>query len=255
MGFGRLALSVSGAMLLLAALAECGGTTGPRSTAEPGSSGAPEGGSTATAGAGGAAAGVCMTPSADGFQPMWTPPSAPMVGACSEQQVSQEWALCAVESAAFNQSACHTFNADPANSACLGCMFGVLGSPSVGAILVLPGNEWIANRGGCIALLDGDRSATGCGAKKQADDACTYLGCFAACTQRASDKDLLACEAAARSGACSAYSNAAVCAQLPRYASCQYQNFADYFNAMADLFCVSGPPAGTAAGGAAGAGP
>src|SRR5882724_6564270 len=143
MGFGRFALSISAAMLLLATLAECGGTTGPRSTAEQGSSGAPGGGSKATAGVGGAAAGVCTTPSADSYQPTWTPPSAPMVGACTQQQVSQEWALCEIGSGTYNQSACHAFDSDPANAACLGCVFGVLGAPNAGAILVLPGNEWI----------------------------------------------------------------------------------------------------------------
>jgi hypothetical protein len=267
-GLRRLGLSVSWAGFLLAGLVECGGTNASRSTAEQSSSGAPAGDSAAAAGlsevggsgasggsSGAAAPGTCATPSADAYQPMWTPPSAPMVGACSPQQVSREWALCEISSAMFDQNACRAFDSDPANSSCLGCMFGVLGAPSLGAILILPGDEWVANRGGCIALLDGDSSATGCGAKVEAATVCAYTACNAACTRPVSDKDLVACQNGTASGACSAYFDNAACEQLPRYASCAYSNFADYFNGFADLFCVSGLPGSVGAGGEAGAGP
>jgi hypothetical protein len=151
--------------------------------------------------------------------------------------------------------ACRAFDVDPANSACLGCLFGALGDPSIGAVLVLPSGQWIANRAGCIALVDGDSSASGCGARAQASDVCEYTACLAACTLAAPEADFLKCEQAARSGPCSLYFNKAACVQLPRYASCAYADFGAYYQAMADLFCVTGSPGSTPEGGAAGAGP
>jgi hypothetical protein len=265
-GLQRLGLGVSWAGLLLAGLVDCGGTNDSRSTTEQGSSGAPAGGSAAAAGAGlseiggsGASAassgapGACVTPSADGYQPMWTPPSAPMVGACTEQQVSREYAVCQPSSGTYDKNACRAFDVDPANSTCLGCMFGVLGSAALGAILIQPSGQWLANRAGCIALIDGDSSATGCGAKTQAAGVCENFACSASCTPQASSANFAACEMASFSGTCTDYFSKAACAQLPRYASCEYSTFADNYNAMADLFCVSGPSG--SAGGAAGAGP
>jgi len=258
MGLLRLGLCVSWAALLLSGLVECGGT-GSRSDSSAAATGLSEiggsGTSAGSSGVAGSAPGTCAGSSADGYQPMWTPPSAPMVGACTQQQVSQEYAVCEPGTGTYDKNACRAFEADPVNTTCLGCMFGVLGASSAGAILVLPDDQWIVNRGGCIALLDGDRSATGCGAKAQAATVCAYTVCNAACTRPVSDKDLVACENGTASGACSAYYDNAVCEQLPRYASCVYSNFADYFNGFADLCCVSGLPGSAGAGGAAGAGP
>jgi hypothetical protein len=154
----------------------------------------------------------------------------------------------------FDQKACRAFDTDPANSACLGCMFGALGQANAGALLVLSGGQWIANRAGCVALVDGDASLTGCGARLQAADVCVYTACLAACTQPAA-ADFTACQKAAGNVACSGYVNRAACGQLPRYASCNYSTFSEYYNAMTDLFCVSGQPGSMAQGGAAGAAP
>ena len=206
-------------------------------------------GSGGSSGVAGSAPSTCVAPSAVGYQPMWTPPSAPAVGACTEQQVSQEYALCGVDSSSYDQTACRAFDVDLANAACLGCMFGVLGAANVGAILILAHDTWIANRAGCIALIDGDSSATGCGARRQAAEMCMYTTCLAVCT---SDATATACENTAENGPCSTYFSQAACAELPRYASCEYSDFTEYYSAMADLFCVSGLPA---AGGEAGAGP
>jgi hypothetical protein len=203
----------------------------------------------------GSGASACMATSADGYQPMWTPPSAPMVGACTQQQVSREYALCQSSSGMYDQNACRAFDVDPANSTCLGCMFGVLGVADVGAVLLQPSGQWLANRAGCIALVDGDSSATGCGASTQAAQVCQNAACLAACTLQVSSADFIACEIATINGACSAYFSKATCAQLPRYASCEYPTFATSYSAMADLFCVTGLPVSPGAGGAAGAGP
>jgi hypothetical protein len=258
--------SVGWAVLLVAGLVECGGNDLSRSTGGQGSSGAPAGGSETVAGGGlsasggslgvaGTASGACVAPSAVGYQPMWTPPSNPEAGACTEQQVSQEYSLCEPDSGAYDQTGCRAFNVDPANSTCLGCVFGALGAANAGAVLVMPGGQWLANRAGCIALVDGDSSATGCGANTQAADVCRYSACIAACTPSVSDTAFSTCERAAESGACIAYFSKAACAQLPRYASCDYSDFPAYYTAMADLFCVSGPTPSAGGGDAAGAGP
>jgi hypothetical protein len=249
--------------LLLLGLAECGGTGDARSMESPGSSGASAAGggfagaAVASGGSGvaGSAPNACDAPSAANYEPHWTPPSPPMVAACTEQQAAEEWAHCEGTSAMFDRNACRAFDTDPANVACLGCMFGTLGHASAGAILVLPGSQWVANRAGCIALIDGDTSETGCGASTQAADICVFAACIAACAPQAPEADLSACENAAINGPCSAYSNKAACAQLPRYASCLYSNFSEYYNAMTNLFCVSGRAESVADGGAAGAGP
>jgi hypothetical protein len=119
--------SVGWAVLLVAGLVECGGNDLSRSTGGQGSSGAPAGGSETVAGGGlsasggslgvaGTASGACVAPSAVGYQPMWTPPSNPEAGACTEQQVSQEYSLCEPDSGAYDQTGCCAFNVDPANS-------------------------------------------------------------------------------------------------------------------------------------------
>ena len=252
--FRCVALGLPVACFLLG-LVECGGTNDSRSTAGQGSSGAPDlGGAGGSSGAAASGASACEVPSAAGYEPTWTPPRAPLAGVCTEQQVAMEWNFCENSSALFDVQACRAFDVDPANAACLGCLFGALGATDLGAVLVLPEGQWIANRAGCIALVDGDSSATGCGAKTQAADVCQYTACLAACTAPVSNADFAACEKTARNGACRAYVDQAACSQLPRYASCSYSDFSEYYRAMADLFCPS-EPGGAAEGGAAGASP
>jgi hypothetical protein len=253
----QLRRGVGWAGLLLAGLVACGGADASRPTGGQGGAAA-TGGGAAISGSGGVAAavpGTCVAPSAAGYQPMWRPPNAPMVGACTEEQVSRQYALCEFNSGMYSEAACEAFGAQPANFKCLSCMFGAPGAASVGAILDLPGDEWVANQAGCLALVDGDSSATGCGAKRQAAELCVYTACNTACARPVSNEVVGACDSAAQSDACSAYFSEAACALSPRYAACDYTSAADYFTAMADLFCVSGLPAGAGAAGAAGAGP
>ena len=108
----------------------------------------------------------------------------------------------------------------------------------------------VANIGGCDALLDGDASATGCGALTQAADLCVSDACVYACNLPVPDAEWTACLDTA-SKACSDYVKADACNGLPRYAACHNANFHDYFMTLGELFCVSGPPyTGNFAGGA-----
>jgi len=237
---------------LVFGLADCGGRNDDSSRRSvAGAAGASFAGMSGDGLGGAAGAQTCRPPSADNFEPSWAPPIIPQPGACTDGQVvalkqACEW------SPTFDLDTCRAFETDPANANCLGCMFGAVGSNGAGAILVLPGGQWIANRSGCIALMEGDASDTSCGAKTQASDLCQYTACIAACDNGVSSTQFQGCETTARNGVCHTYVNAASCAQLPRYASCLYEKFDDYFAAMADLFCISGrhlPPEMTVDGG------
>jgi hypothetical protein len=177
------------------------------------------------------------------------PPQA-TPGACSAEQIAQEYALCDYGSPKYDRAACQAFDVDPANAECLGCMFTAFDGDVSGALMILPGNHWLANVGGCEALIDGDHSATGCGAREQAASICEYQVCIDACGADPIDQDWTSCNKAAVK-ACAEYSNKTSCSSLPRYAACHLQTFAEYFTAMSDLFCGSGPP-GTGEGGAGG---
>ncbi len=252
--------------LLPLLLTQCGGSD----EAGPGGSGG-SGGSTGKAGGGaGGAAGkgrqedsagaagaplepesTCRTPSAEDYEPVWMPPRA-FPGVCTSQQISQEYELCAAGSRNRDAAACRAFNVSKANTECLGCLFSAVGDRSSAAFIVFPRDNWLGNVGGCIALLDGDDTATGCGAKTQASDACQYGTCVAECSDSDSSADLEACRAGARVE-CAAYIEAAACRTLPRNARCAYSSFEEYFVGIGDVFCGSGPD-GDGLGGAAGGG-
>jgi hypothetical protein len=260
----RLAGLCLGLSCLLLGLVECGGKgdsrtpeaqAGAGAVSSSGASGIAGGGKSGrggdSAGVAGTLPGACVAPTADGYEPMWMPPIA-TPGACTEQQISQMYAVCEGSSGTYDRNACRTFETDAANSTCLGCMFSARGSQASGAILVLQDGYWIANVGGCEALIDGDSSPTGCGARTQAAGVCQYGACVDACTAPTPDAEWNACLGAARV-ACADYGKDAACAGLPRYAICQYPTFSEFFSAFGKLFCVSGPPASVGEGGAAGA--
>ena len=268
----RSALLISAVCPLLFAL-DCGG----KGTARPSpdeSGGAGSGGKASGAGSGGTrnlrgSAGIagsgetapgaaCGTPTADDYVPVWMPPKA-VPGACTKQQISDEYALCQVE--AHDQTACRAFNTEASNRKCLDCLFSSMDASESAAILLLQDGYPVGNVGGCITLYDGDSSDTSCGARTQAADICEFNACLTACTSFPIPKaEWSACLASARSGPCAGYFKQLSCAALPRYAACEYSTFADFFNGMGDLFCGAGPPsqtdeAGASAGGSAGAGP
>jgi hypothetical protein len=192
-----------------------------------------------------------MAPTADGFETQWMPPQA-TPGACSAEQIAQQYALCSSGSAKYNRTACRAFDIDTANATCLGCLFTAFDADVSGAIMLLPKNHWLANIGGCEALIDGDSSPTSCGAREQAASICEYDVCIDACTSDATEQDWKTCNRAA-SQACAQYRSKASCSNLPRYAACHLTTFADYFSTLGDIFCGSGLTAPSPEGGAGGA--
>jgi len=111
----------------------------------------------------------------DCWAPGWKPPrTAPH--ACTEAQIVEDFAKC-WES--FDPQ-CDEFQRDPANAACLKCLFSTRDEPSYGAILLLS-KSYLSNVPGCMALIDGDTSSTGCAAKYQAYFACVDDACGQSC--------------------------------------------------------------------------
>jgi hypothetical protein len=187
------------------------------------------------------------------------PKSTP--GACTKQQLEQDYALCG-GSLDYSEVKCRAFEEDPANAAGLSCLFSASGDASSGAVLVLPAGRWLANIGGCEALLDGDSSQTSCGARHQAADVCKEFACAKACARPVSNATWQSCLDAADL-VCFDYLDQDTCSSLPRYALCHQMGFQAYFTTFGNLFCGAGlvgaggePGVGGASGeaGASGAG-
>jgi hypothetical protein len=210
----------------------------------PGVGGATVSGAGATAGG---AAGCAPTPLGD-WKPTWVPPATPTPDACSADQLATELELC-VTPATYDQAACDAFRIDQHNTACLSCIFTPVSQSAFGAVSVDAIDFWQTNLGGCIAEVDGDATANGCGAKEQAYDDCLSAACEANCWAGQPAAAFDSCEAQAKSGECQVYLNAAVCARAPKYAEClAYVAFPDYFNGISNLFCGAGFGAGEGEG-------
>jgi hypothetical protein len=200
------------------------------------------GGAGNAAGAGAGTAGVvtCDPTPIGAWTPVWTPPATPTPGVCTAQQISTEVGLCG-SGASLDRAACAAFDRDPANTACVGCLFTTTDQSKYGAVTIDANNYWQTNIPGCIAEIDGDLSANGCGAKDQAYSDCLRTACEAACWADKSSAAYSDCRAKASAGDCQAEQAADVCAKSPKYASCvDYSLFADYFVAIGGLFCSTG---------------
>jgi hypothetical protein len=173
----------------------------------------------------------CTPRLAAGWAPRWTPPRAPKPGACTEEQIQLEYAAC--EGPMATSAACAPWRDDPANAACLACLFSNEADPAYGAIIRL-GVSWKTNTAGCIALVDGDTSMSGCAARVQAASACYD----AACEGCEPFDSYVQCREQAPSTACRAYYLDGVCLLRPVYSSCTaYVTNRDYFLGAARLFC------------------
>jgi hypothetical protein len=176
-------------------------------------------------------AGDCTPQIPAAWAPRWKPPRAPTPDACSEDQIQREYAAC--ESATATSTTCASFRKDPANAVCIACLFSAEADPSYGAIIRV-GESWKTNTAGCIALVDGDSSASGCGARVQAAS-----GCYdAACAGCQPFDSYIQCREQALSTVCRSYYLDAVCLLRPVYSGCTaYVINQDYFMAAARLFC------------------
>jgi hypothetical protein len=198
---------------------------------------------------------TCAPQNIDPSSLAWKPPNAVRPGACAQAQIGGWYDACWGDS--WSKSVCDAFEKDAANRGCLDCLFyapnaSTRGAAEVGAYLRL-------NVAGCIAIVSGDATATGCGAKLQAETDCPRRACEPVCPlETARDYDRYeACENAAYDGLCAAYVDAeGGCADLPAYRVCRggsYLDFRSAFIGISSVFCGgsavdAGPEPGDAGG-------
>ena len=186
-----------------------------------------------TPGDGPDAGGRCTPHLVATWKPRWKPPRTQR-GACTERQIDLEYESC--DGPRATSSACRSFREDAANEACLACLLSDEDDPSYGPIIE-GGGLWKTNTSGCIALLDGDVSADGCGAKVQAASECYDAAC-AGCMPAES---FLACRQRAPETVCRPYYLDSICLWRPAYASCtEYSTNEEYFRSAARRFCGDG---------------
>src|SRR4051812_29810263 len=121
---------------------------------------------------------ACSPRLPDCWSPAWKPPRKP-AHACTESQILDEVTKCFGDT--FDPG-CDVFSRDPVNGACLECIFSTSDEPTYGAVILLSNASWESNVPGCLALVDGDASASGCGAKAAAYDECSHTACASTCS-------------------------------------------------------------------------
>ncbi len=180
---------------------------------------------------------ACDPESSNTWPLTWRAPRAPTPGACTDLQITDYANRCLDSSPDSDVEACYAIQRDPANSICLKCLFSTVQDERYGPIVIGWDRRWYANVGGCMALIDGDRTENGCGAKDTALQACRS----AACTNCTTSAALSACWRQAGSTVCKSYFDDAVCQTSPEYSSCtDYSTFDEYLTWVGALFCSTG---------------
>jgi hypothetical protein len=123
--------------------------------------------------------GVCAPRAVTGFAPVWTPPTALHQNQCSSEQI-ETLVDCVYDRPGHDQAACDAFFAAPANASCVACGYTKTTAAALGPILSNDTSVQV-NYAGCVARLEGDITANGCGAKLQASQLCLDEACVAAC--------------------------------------------------------------------------
>lgn len=186
---------------------------------------------------------ACAPALADSWTPTWRPPNAPISGACTEDQLHAYYASCS-DPTTSSTTACDAVKRNPAYQTCLSCMFSSQDELTYGALVRRPNGSWYLNSPGCMALVDGDMTAGGCGAKYQAFKECADAACFDVCP---TFDTFTACWNQTTANVCQSYFDGSVCREQARYAIClDYPTNLDEFIALGRMFCVAGLDAGTA---------
>jgi hypothetical protein len=185
----------------------------------------------------------------------WTPPRPINPSGCSDAQISGYFAACL-----NGGSGCSTFEGATANKACVACINSLITDSAYGPLIAVPNNVVYANIGGCIALVTGDVSATGCGAKAWEASECEDKACSDNCVG-AQFADYQNCTKAAATGTC-ANEEKAVCdlsdaGNVTAACNLNAKTFQDLYTSIATVFCGgypadAGPPSD---GGAPDSGP
>src|SRR5260370_12877863 len=120
-------------------------------------------------------------------------------------------------------------------------MYSVEGDPSYGPIISLNDGSMWTNGAGCAALIGGDMSASGCGAKDLAQVLCRDAACNGCFGKAYGD-----CTVAAAQTVCASYYRAAACVRHPAYENCELPTWNETFIALGAMFCSAGMDAGDA---------
>ncbi len=146
--------------------------------------------------------GSCGPTSVDPSTVTWTAPRAINPYGCSAQQIQDFDTICIQGT---NQAACTAWTT--ANASCNTCLQSNEGDPTFGPLIntTVSGYTYV-NTGGCIALLTGDASATGCGAKEWESSECEDDAC-SACSST-STPDYNTCATQADTATCTQFFNA-----------------------------------------------
>ncbi|CAN5611383.1 hypothetical protein BH09MYX1_BH09MYX1_44470 [soil metagenome] len=185
---------------------------------------------------------TCKPGDVSAFKPEWILPNDVQPGACSTTELTDYYAKC-YDNTTSNTTACTAFG--KASAACTKCMVSVSTATKYGALISTTGVV-NANIGGCIALKDGDKSATGCGAKYQAAYQCGLAACEENCPIANDDNNVSfaayqKCLTTARTGVCKTYEDAKCKSAAPNDAVdlChdQANGFDEYFQIMGTVFC------------------
>jgi hypothetical protein len=187
-------------------------------------------------------ASMCEPGELPGFvTPAWTPPAPFHSSACSPTQV--EALVDCIDPQ--DQATCDTLMGDPANQDCQDCLFTDQTSKALGP-LILSDSYIILNTSGCIANVEGDTSATSCGAKYDAALICEDEACGPNCPgdDQAAFDAYLACVDKAATGVCEPYATPAKCADtLLKGAAAECAGGDDFIQAgkvLGKLFCTNG---------------
>jgi hypothetical protein len=183
--------------------------------------------------------GPCVPTPFDAGTFAFIPPNAPR-SSCASSQVLAYYDACFAGSS--TTTACDAFTGDAANASCIGCVLTPQSASSYGAIVGLSNNTIRPNIEGCIALTDGNTSASGCGALYQALEVCRYDACAPVCdvSTPAGKQALQQCFSKSIQMLCTSEFVGSMCASRNTYSGCFFPDTQSYFLGYAALFCEAG---------------
>jgi hypothetical protein len=169
----------------------------------------------------------------------WTPPRPINPTGCSDAQITGYFNACL-----NGGTTCATFEGASANTACVACINSQSTDSAYGPLIAVPNNVVYANTGGCIALVSGDTTSSGCGAKAWEASECEDQACSDNCAG-AQFADYQNCTNAAASGTC-ANEEKAVCdlsdaGNITAECNLNASTFQALYTSIATVFCGGYP--------------
>lgn len=188
----------------------------------------------------------CAPGDVTAFKPKWVPPIVNL-NACTDVQISDFFTKC--WSSTSTSAACNAWQGLAGNKTCLGCLQTDETANAYGAIVVHMGYGDV-NVSGCLAVVLGDTTSSGCAAKDQSITECEQAACQPTCpvTDSATLTTLTNCESAAGKGGCASYvsmacdlSDAGIQDSGMDPSACYGSDFPSYFANVAPILCGGKP--------------